>query len=418
MLVKHAYLALFLIFQVASSFYVFGQGLPQPADMLMAFLIVILATGFIVNPPLHKDMMFFGALFLGHVAVVNLFWYSQYQNNSFWRSPLYYMYDFGAMMVVLSLIRAFRERFEIACQISIAVAIVVELIALFLLPSSSIRSIGTFNNPNQLGYWALLLGCCWLVLKRDQRLTTADFLVLCGAGYMTAASLSKGAMLSFVLLLLMGVAFQRLTRPAKLLFLGLAFVGTSTVLLNTSAVHRFMSVGIVERVTDRLDSIGTQGDDSLGGRGYDRIWRHPEHLVFGAGEGAGWRFGGPINPHHYQREMHSTLGTVLFSYGIIGFTLFFLFLIAVFRHAPLAHVLYSLPIWTYGMTHQGLRDTMMWVVFGMVFGLSHYVRSASPLAVSRSHPVVERAPGLLAGPRASRLRPSRLNTAEAQAIDR
>jgi hypothetical protein len=378
MLAKHTYLALFLIFQVASSFYVFGPGVPQPADLLMAFLIVVLATGFIVKPAIHKDLVFFGALFVGYVALVNLFWFSQYQTKSFWMSPLYYAYDFGAMMVVLSLIRAFRERFVTLCQIAIAVAIAVELIALFVLPRSSIRSIGTFNNPNQLGYWGLVLGCCWLVLKRDQRLTVTDFLVLCGAGYLTAASLSKAAMLSFVVLLLMGLVAQRLTRPAKLLFMALAFVGTSTVLLETSAVDRLLSVGIVDRVGHRLDSLGKHGDDSLAGRGYDRIWRHPEHLVFGAGEGAAERFSSRLNPYADPKEIHSTLGTVLFSYGIIGFSLFLAVVAMVFREAPLAHLLYSLPIWAYGMTHQGLRDTMLWLFLGMVFGLAHYARSASP----------------------------------------
>src|SRR5918994_582076 len=126
-------------------------------------------------------------------------------------------------------------------------------------------------------------------------------------------------MLSFVLLLLMGMVAQRLTRTAKLLFLALVFVGTSTMLLDSSAVERFFSIDLVDRVDSRLGTIGEQGDDSLAGRGYDRIWRHPEHLVFGAGEGAGLRFtefGGLV------KEMHSTLGTVLFSYGIVGFSLF------------------------------------------------------------------------------------------------
>ena len=100
--------------------------------------------------------------------------------------------------------------------------------------------------------------------------------------------------------------------------------------------------------------------------------------MFGAGEGAAWRFGGPINPRQGQREMHSTLGTVLFSYGVIGFSFFLVFLAMVFRRAPLAHMLYSLPIWAYGMTHQGLRDTMLWIFFGLVFGLAHYARSARP----------------------------------------
>jgi hypothetical protein len=68
---------------------------------------------------------------------------------------------------------------------------------------------------------------------------------------------------------------------------------------------------------------------------------------------------------------------VLFSYGIVGFSLFVVLLIVVFRRAPLAYMLYSLPIWIYGLTHQGLRTTMLWVFLGMAFGMAHYVRSPS-----------------------------------------
>jgi hypothetical protein len=376
MLVKQIYFGFFLIFLVASSVYVFDAGLPQPADLLMASLVAVLATGFIIKPPVHSDLVFVGALFVGYTALVNLLWYTQYQSDRFWLTALYYAFDFGALMVVVSLVRALGERFITATRIAIAVAIVLEIIALSVLPRSSIRSVGTFNNPNQLGYWGLMIGCCWLVLKRDEKLTAIDILVLSAAGYVSAESLSKAATLAFTLVFLMGIVFQRLTRSAKLMLLVMVFVGTSTVLLDPRSVERFFEVDIVKRVDNRLGSIGQQGDDSLDGRGYDRIWRHPEHLVFGAGEGALYRFTNEV--WEKDKEMHSTLGTVLFSYGVIGFSLFCALLLMVFRRAPRVYALYSLPIWAYGMTHQGLRDTMLWVFLGMVFGVAHYARSASP----------------------------------------
>ena len=394
MLVKQTYLGLFLTYLVASSTYVFDPGLPQPSDFLMAFLIAVLATGFIIQPAIHKDFVFFGLFFVGYAALVNLFWYSQYHTPTFFMSPMYYAYNFGAMMVVVSLIKTFRERFVTPCQIAIALAILIEVVAVFVMPRTSIRSIGTFNNPNQLGYWALLLACCLLVLKRDQKLSLIDFMVLCGAGYLTMASLSKAAMLSFVMLLVMALVSQRLTRILKLMFLALAFVATATAVLDSAAIGRFLSIGAVERAADRLDDIGQQGDDSMAGRGYDRIWRHPEHLIFGAGEGAAWRFAkfaGPV------LEIHSTLGTVLFSYGIVGFSLFLALLIVVFRRGPLAYMLYSLPLWTYGMTHQGLRTTMLWIFLALAFGMAQYVRSPSPQRTAAVPEPAAPAPAALRG---------------------
>jgi len=379
-MVKQTYLGLFVVFVVTSSICVFPAGLPQPADFLMAFLILVLATGFIVKPPVHNDLVFLGVLFVGYAALVNLFWYTQHGSKRTWMTSLYYAYDFGTTMVVLSLIREFRQRFVAVCQLAIAVAIVFEVAAVVVL-ASGFRAPGTFNNPNQLGYWAILLGCCYLVLKQDQKMNAVDFVVLCGMGYLTIESLSKAAMLSFVLLLLVGVVFQRMTRPLKLLFLALVFGGTAALLLDSTVGDRLFSVGIVERVDQRFEELSSDTNSAPGARGYDRIWNYPEHLLLGAGEGASERFRASerfYDPSAASRELHSTLGTVLFSYGLVGFSLFVGLIVMVFRRAPLAHKLYSLPIWTYGLTHQGLRDTMLWVFFGIVFGMAHYVRSPKP----------------------------------------
>jgi hypothetical protein len=377
-MVKNIYLTLFVISLVLSSVYVFEPGLPQPADFLLAFLIMTLATGFIVRPPVHKNLYLAAGLFLGYVTVISLFWRTQYETMNFILTPLYYVFNFATLVLVVSLLKEFRERFVVICQAALASAIALEIVALFLLPPMAYRALGTFNNPNQLGYWALLAGACVLVLRRDRKLSLLDLAVLFGAGYLTLASLSKAAMLSFALLLVLALVCQGLTRPIKVALLGLVVGGMAIAVAETSLVDQLLSQGLPGRVADRFDTLGKQGDDSLRGRGYDRIWRYPEHLVFGAGEGASWRFGGPINPRHGQMEMHSSLGTVLFSYGIIGFSLFLAFLAMVFRRAPLTHMFYSLPIWAYGMTHQGLRDTMLWIFFGLVFGVAHYAQSARP----------------------------------------
>lgn len=387
MLVKQTYLGLFLIFVLLAPVYVFESGLPQPADFLMAFLILVLCSGFIIRPPIHKDLILFGALFLGHVTLVNLSWWAQYEVRSFWMTPLYYAYDIGVLMVIVSLIREFRGRFVAACQVALALAIILEAVAVVVLPTSGIRPVGTFNNPNQLGYWGLLAATCLLTLKQDRRLSMADVGLLTVSGFVIAQSLSKAAIIAFGLLLAIALVSQRVTRSVKFALLALVFVSTAIGVADSSVMERFLSSGVVGKVTDRLENIGEQADDSLAGRGYDRIWRYPEYLVFGAGEGAAWRFSrSRINPYLDQREMHSTLGTVLFSYGIIGLLLFFGFLVVVFRRAPLVHILYSLPIWAYGLTHQGLRETMLWMFFGLVFGLAHYVRSPAPAAAGQVSP--------------------------------
>jgi hypothetical protein len=376
-MLKNAYLGLFVTFVLLSSVYVLPPGMPQPADAVVAMLVALLFTTFFIPVPVNKDLFLVGGLLLADTIIVNLYWYGQLRDTTFLRHAIYYVFNFGAFLVIVSLVRALGDRFITAFRIAIAIAIFLEIVALFVLSPSAFRSAGTFNGPNQLGYWALLLSSCLLVLKRDQKLNLTDFAVLCGAGYLTTASLSKAAMVAFVLLLVTAIVFQHITRPIKLLFVALAVLASAVAITDSTQFGKVQSLGVVENVSKRLDNIGGQGDDTLGGRGYDRIWRYPEYLILGAGEGAHWRFSVfQINARQTDLEMHSTLGTVLFAYGIVGFTLFLSLVALVFWRAPLAHALYSLPIWAYGMTHQGLRDTMLWVFLGLVFGLAHYGRSS------------------------------------------
>jgi hypothetical protein len=57
----------------------------------------------------------------------------------------------------------------------------------------------------------------------------------------------------------------------------------------------------------------------------------------------------------------------LFSYGIFGSAFFFLFLWIIFRRAEWRHLIYFGSISLYGITHQGLRDTLLWIFLGLVF---------------------------------------------------
>ena len=59
-----------------------------------------------------------------------------------------------------------------------------------------LRATGSFNNPNQMGYWALLVIACLGLAKMQKKLTLLDVAALCPGYYIIALSLSKAASLS------------------------------------------------------------------------------------------------------------------------------------------------------------------------------------------------------------------------------
>jgi uncharacterized membrane protein len=55
------------------------------------------------------------------------------------------------------------------------------------------RSLGTFNNPNQMGYWGLLMLACLGVTRRREPLRVIDAAALAIGCYVIAQTLSRAA---------------------------------------------------------------------------------------------------------------------------------------------------------------------------------------------------------------------------------
>ena len=98
-------------------------------------------------------------------------------------------------------------------------------------------------------------------------------------------------------------------------------------------------------------------------RGYLRVLNYPQYLIAGAGELGLDRF------HDEDQEFHSTLGTILFSYGIIGFGIFSFMIYRILNFSGFGQIIYFVPPFLFGLTHQGFRPTFLWVLFGVLVAL-------------------------------------------------
>jgi hypothetical protein len=111
-------------------------------------------------------------------------------------------------------------------------------------------------------------------------------------------------------------------------------------------------------------------------RGYDRIWNNKEQVILGAAEGtrARWRDTTRIK----TAEIHSSAGTLLFSYGIPGIVLFGVFLFRLMRGVRMRYAFMLLPPLLYSVAHQGLRFTMFWVLLALYASLKQLDLKRAP----------------------------------------
>jgi hypothetical protein len=226
------------------------------------------------------------------------------------------------------------------------------------------REAGTFNEANQLAYWAILTISTYMLMPC--RRLPADLAVMAAGTWVVIASTSKAGLVALAIAAVLWLALDFWRRDRAF---ALAGFGVAALLVIAGALHHGVALPDNERIDllrQRVDRDVPEPDDTLMGRGYTTILEHPSLLPFGAAEG---NFGALTRGEHgafQPGELHSTLGAVLMGYGIVGLTLFLGLLLAVARSGGLLASLWMLPGLTYGLAHQGLRFSPFWIMLACV----------------------------------------------------
>jgi len=368
------------LFVLTGMFYIFESGQIQPGHMLLlaGFALSLLLVWQAV--PREGALYLALGLFLSWIILVNGFWLMWTGEFQFLKKTSLYIYNSIVLIFVISFGCYDYERLRKTIWISCVVGLFIELLYIEMVPAETKRLAGTFNDPNQLGYWALLVMTCLLITTKDKRLGSVDVLAICAGMYAALLTLSKAAIISSTLLLALAVAGCGLRRQAGWL-LGILFIaGLALQVSSGNLAERITSFAPVAAVVKDMSGMEEEGEEDIVKRGYRRLILYPEYLFLGAGEGDFARFGtgGRSRTGERDREFHSSLGNLLLSYGIVGLMLFLGLLAVILAGAPWTTVSYLLPIMLYGLSHNGLRFSLLWVFFGLVFAQGHYGAKSGP----------------------------------------
>lgn len=366
-------LVLCLAYIISNLFYVLPSGNPQPSDFMMAIVIGSAVTGLAFKIRESQRLVVTISLMLFWIWQVNLAYYMFYSDTHFLWTNMYFLYNVGAFLAVHALFQHFGHTFARGLRATLLVALIVEVIAVIITsfywaPQTAglHRSVGTYEDPNQLAYWAILALCSLLVLKPEKRLGGIEIVAMAATIYIVISSLSRSGLLGLTIVLLVVLPGLRVKATWLGLLAGAAALAIVLSWANLRTLGAYAEESAPAQILVRFDE--TDRDDNLAGRGYERLWRFPEHLILGAGEGAYWRFRGGIA--YEQTEFHSSLGNILFSYGIIGLGLVCSFLWEVFRRAPWQHKAYLLGPLAWGIFNYGFRFSMFWVFLAIVYSMA------------------------------------------------
>lgn len=349
-------LVVWCLYLILTPFYVVDSGLPQPGDALVFPLLPLALARWDGKLDRATSRMLRALLwFTIWVFVVNYAWafieWKLTKPEDFLIHPLFYAYNAAVLLAALVLAKREPARFLRLTFDVMFWMIMFQVVASFFYRTDLYRGTLFFNSPNQLGYYSLLAACLFAMIQQPLGLSRLQASIgVTGCAYLAVLSSSRASLAGIlILLLVLLVSNPRAVIAGSLVALGLTFLGGPL----TDAMEFTQYRALANREPEVSFAVE---------RGYNRIWESPEYLLTGAGEGDYERFG---TPDQHAREIHSSLGTVVFGYGIVGVILFGLFAVRLIRGGMLRTTVILIPATIYTIAHQGLRFTMFWVVIAV-----------------------------------------------------
>lgn len=337
--------------------YLFNSGSLQISDLflILFFISCVFSYRFryekIENSDIKK-IVFWGGLFVIWIVFINTISFIEYNKKDFLNYSLFYLFNYISIIgLYIYFYHVKKENTSNSMKVidnAIILSVVIEIIYLILFSlGSGIRLCGTFNNPNQLGYYGLLTLIYTLLFLKKHKL---KYFTILGSIIMIAFSLSKAAILGTCIMLVFYLFFNinKMSIFKKILIIIVVLCSSLFIYFN------YQKIPIANNFINRV--VNLQSDDSLStGRGYNRVSEIGIDIIWGTGEGFHDRF---IVNH----EIHSTFVGILCNYGIIGFYFFVMILYSAFKRIKLKNLYSIIGIFVYWITHQGIRVTTFWII--------------------------------------------------------
>ena len=339
--------------------YLWDSGTPQISAFILgaSFLLYIISTSAVLRFDYRdKKIIISSLILLAWIFLVNFVWWIFLEDNDLIYKNLFYIYNIMLVIIFFAYLRRYGFLLLRILYISIYLSVIFQFLYFFLVTGASNRNQGTFNNPNQLGYFLILTTAIVIYLNKyldRSMIETVTFLII--SLFLVLTTLSNGAIVAWFFIV-MPFTIKQFKNKKKailiILVLATAFIIVQRFQILESDV--FVNVGL------RLGKTEEKLEDASEIRGYYRLVKYPQYWIVGSGEGAFYRFG-------HIREFHSTIGNIQTSYGLIGSLLLFNIFFHSLRRNFWEKFILFFGILLYGFAHNGIRTSLFWLILCVFF---------------------------------------------------
>lgn len=299
-----------------------------------------------------------------YMLLVNIVWFiiSLFDISYLW-STAYWLFNYCLLAVLTNI-----KNTDLFIKLILKVIFISFIIALCLYFSGlgrynfTPRYNGYFNDPNQMAFWILSLGCMYLYLSGNRILNFAVFLMTI---FLVLITLSRSALLGLPLIALAVILKQRGSIQNKILLV------TISLLIVTIGLAVMYSYGYFDDIILRFSRGLTDRESQEEGRGFSVPFNNLELTVLGAGQGRPWLYSS------HGTEIHSTWLGIFFYYGIVGLILFLNFLYNIQKGLSIADKLLLMSPMIYGITTYNARTVIFWFLIAVfIIGKEKHSRHA------------------------------------------
>lgn len=380
----------FLIFIFLKQFYIFDSGTLQPGDLFLllslSLCIVNKKSIFSLN---KKDYSL--TVFLFSVILINLIYYYIYIDTGFIMSTLHYIFSFIVVIVFRQLImeKFFLKRLVYVLKLNLGCQFLIFLVGLGEY-YGGFRYMGTFNDPNQFSFFVYIVLMLIILTshyenKKVSLIYYAITLILIFESSSTGMLLAISSFLFLYAILKfwnnirikVGILKFNIFKIIFYMFISLLLV-TMILEHKEEIIHSISDMPIIQRVEEKLNkaekAVTEESDGLIEERGIDKLFLYPEKMLYGAGQGKYDRFIGAASLHH---EVHSTIPSIIFSYGVIPTVLVLFWFYNNIKKIPieLYSIFISLLLESFTLLNQ--RQPFFWMLFVLA---SLYVANKNELS--------------------------------------
>ena len=308
----------YLLFWLLKPFYIFKSGGLQIGDICLgiSFLMVLYSDEKQVHIDEKDTPLFFYVI---AVAGINSIYSAVYQDISFVKPILYFIFNFICVYVTRIFMDdpEFTGRFNRILKFNLILQLCIFLLGLGRWYYAS-RYMGTYNDPNQLGFAVLSTYCLIYCLNRKQH-TKHQWIFFLISLFLIFETSSVGMFFGIGLIFVFEQYF-RLTKIESntrkvwyivylvIISAAIAYAGSYFLLVVTKVVKT--DIYVLQRIVEKFSG-GSFIESFVDDRALSVAFQEPIRFLYGSGEGAFKR----LNAR--GGELHSTWISLLYYYGIL-----------------------------------------------------------------------------------------------------